>query len=197
MTKPKFVLAGIFPPLTTPFAADMSVDLVALSSNVQKYNRIGLAGYVVVGSTGESVYLREEEKIRIWETVRREAEAEKILIAGTQVLLRRACHSPRGHSPSGDLPYHSGGCDRCGVRHRGVAETQSRNPQLAGFAPALSTSRARAAGGWRGCRCAGGAEGSHSEPEGNSMTKPKRALTGIFPPLTTPFAASRVVRQVT
>ena len=83
MTKPRFVLAGIFPPLTAPFAADMSVDLAALSSNVQKYNRTGLAGYVVVGYTGESVYLREGEKIRIWETVCREAEEEKILIAGT------------------------------------------------------------------------------------------------------------------
>ena len=83
MTKPKFVLAGIFPPLTTPFAADMSVDLAALSSNVQKYNRVGLAGYVVVGSTGESVYLREDEKSRIWETVRQATEGEKVLIAGT------------------------------------------------------------------------------------------------------------------
>ena len=83
MTKPEFVLAGIFPPLTTPFAADMSVDLAALSSNVQKYNRIGLAGYVVVGSTGESVYLREDEKSRIWETVRQAAEGERVLIAGT------------------------------------------------------------------------------------------------------------------
>lgn len=98
MTKPKLALAGIFPPLTTPFAADMSVDLAALSSNVQKYNRIGLAGYVVVGSTGESVYLREDEKSRIWETVRQATKGERVLIAGTgceataetSVLTRRA-----------------------------------------------------------------------------------------------------------
>lgn len=74
---------GIFPPLTTPFAADASVDLTALAENSKKYNRTKLAGYVVVGSTGESVYLREEEKLKIWETVRAAADPAKILIAGT------------------------------------------------------------------------------------------------------------------
>ncbi|MBI2956993.1 MAG: dihydrodipicolinate synthase family protein [Acidobacteria bacterium] len=76
-------LHGIFPPLTTPFAADGSVDGRGLAANVEKYNGTGLAGYVVVGSTGESVYLREEEKLAVWETVRDAADAEKILIAGT------------------------------------------------------------------------------------------------------------------
>lgn len=76
-------LRGIFPPLTTPFARDGAVDVGALATNVQKYNRTGLAGYVVVGSTGESVYLRESEKVKCWETVRSAASADKILIAGT------------------------------------------------------------------------------------------------------------------
>ncbi len=76
-------LGGVFPPLTTPFGADGSVELTALAANVQKYNRAGLAGYVVIGSTGESVYLSEDEKIKIWETVRGAADAGKILIAGT------------------------------------------------------------------------------------------------------------------
>lgn len=76
---------GIFPPLTTPFAANGSVDLAALGDNIRKYNQTKLAGYVVVGSTGESVYLREEEKLKIWETVRAAAEPGRILIAGTGV----------------------------------------------------------------------------------------------------------------
>ena len=83
MSPAPLALRGIFPPLTTPFAADGSVELMALAANVQKYNRAGLAGYVVVGSTGESVYLSEDEKIQIWETVRGAADAGKILIAGT------------------------------------------------------------------------------------------------------------------
>ncbi len=76
-------LKGILPPLTTPFSADGSVELKALAANVQKYNRTGLAGYVVIGSTGESVYLSEDEKVRIWEAVRGAADSAKVLIAGT------------------------------------------------------------------------------------------------------------------
>lgn len=76
-------LQGIFPPLTTPFSADGSVELRALAANVQKYNRTGLAGYVVIGSTGESVYLSDDEKVRIWEAVRGAADSGKVLIAGS------------------------------------------------------------------------------------------------------------------
>lgn len=83
MSPARVKLGGVFPPLTTPFGADGSVELKALAANVQKYNRAGLAGYVVIGSTGESVYLSEEEKIKIWETVRGAAEAGRVLIAGT------------------------------------------------------------------------------------------------------------------
>jgi 4-hydroxy-2-oxoglutarate aldolase len=83
VSAPSLNLKGIFPPLTTPFAADASVELKALANNVQRYNRTGLAGYVVVGSTGESVYLSEEEKVKIWEAVRGAADTEKLLIAGT------------------------------------------------------------------------------------------------------------------
>ena len=76
-------LQGIFPPLTTPFYASGAVALDHLRENIRKYNQTGLAGYVVVGSTGESVYLREDEKLLVWETVREAAAPEKILIAGT------------------------------------------------------------------------------------------------------------------
>lgn len=83
MTNGKLQLRGIFPPLTTPFAADGSVDTQALAANVEKYNQTALAGYVVVGSTGESVYLTGSEKAAVWETVQTVAAPGKILIAGT------------------------------------------------------------------------------------------------------------------
>ncbi|MDQ2948519.1 MAG: dihydrodipicolinate synthase family protein, partial [Acidobacteriota bacterium] len=41
--------------------------------------------YVVCGSTGESVYLTTEEKLRLWEWVASYAAPEKLLIAGTGV----------------------------------------------------------------------------------------------------------------
>lgn len=77
------VLRGIFPPLTTPFGRDASLALDRLKENIARYNRTQLAGFVVAGSTGESVYLGEEEKLRVWETVRNAADASKLLIAGT------------------------------------------------------------------------------------------------------------------
>ena len=76
-------LHGIFPPLTTPFAPDGIVALEHLRENIARYNRIGLAGYVVNGSTSESVLLRWEEIYRIWEAARQTAAPGKTMIAGT------------------------------------------------------------------------------------------------------------------
>jgi len=76
-------LHGIFPPLTTPFSDDGSLALDHLKENIARYNRTQLAGYVIVGSTGESVLLSSEETERVWEAARGAAAAEKILIAGT------------------------------------------------------------------------------------------------------------------
>ena len=56
-----------------------------LQHNVEKWNLTGLAGYVVCGSTGESVLLTSEEKIHLWEWVAQFAAPEKLLIAGTGV----------------------------------------------------------------------------------------------------------------
>jgi 4-hydroxy-2-oxoglutarate aldolase len=78
-------LQGIFAPLTTPFAADGSVALDKLRDNVSRYNRTKLAGYVVNGSTGESVLLDFDEVDRIWATVHDAAAPDKMLIAGTGV----------------------------------------------------------------------------------------------------------------
>jgi 4-hydroxy-2-oxoglutarate aldolase len=76
-------LHGIFPPLTTPFAPDGSIAPTRLRENIARYNRIGLAGYVVNGSTSESVLLRWEEVYRLWETAKDAAAPGKTLIAGT------------------------------------------------------------------------------------------------------------------
>jgi 4-hydroxy-2-oxoglutarate aldolase len=80
---PGVKLHGIFSPLTTPFAADGSVDHAKIRSNIALYNKTGLAGYASNGSTGESVLLLWSEVYKIWETVKAAAAPEKILIAGT------------------------------------------------------------------------------------------------------------------
>ncbi|MGP8246088.1 MAG: dihydrodipicolinate synthase family protein [Bryobacteraceae bacterium] len=76
-------LQGIFPPITTPFDHAGEIYRSKIEHNVEKWNRTTLAGYVVMGSTGESVHLTTEEKIQVWEAVAKYAAPEKLLIAGT------------------------------------------------------------------------------------------------------------------
>ena len=76
-------LGGIFPALATPFEADGSVSLSGMKHNIGLYNCTGLSGYVVLGSTGESVLLSREEADQLLSTVKESAAPGKILIAGT------------------------------------------------------------------------------------------------------------------
>ncbi len=76
-------LAGVYPALTTPFAADGSVSLEGMKHNIGRYNQTALAGYVVLGSTGESVLLRSQEMDGILGAVKETAAPGKKLIAGT------------------------------------------------------------------------------------------------------------------
>src|ERR1017187_774005 len=76
-------LQGIFPPITTPFDHAGDIYRAKVQHNVEKWNLTSLAGYVVMGSTGESVMLTTEEKIAMWEMVAQYAAPEKFLIAGT------------------------------------------------------------------------------------------------------------------
>jgi len=76
-------LQGIFPPITTPFDHAGNIYASKVQHNVEKWNRTALSGYVVLGSTGESVMLTTEEKITMWELVAQHAAPEKLLIAGT------------------------------------------------------------------------------------------------------------------
>jgi dihydrodipicolinate synthase/N-acetylneuraminate lyase len=76
-------LKGIYPAVTTPFAPDGSVAIPRLRENIARYNKTRLAGYVLNGSTGESVLLRWDEIERVWEAARQAAAPGKIVIAGT------------------------------------------------------------------------------------------------------------------
>jgi 4-hydroxy-2-oxoglutarate aldolase len=78
-------LHGIFPPIATPFDHEGNLYKAKLRHNVEKWNALALAGYVVCGSTGESVMLTPEEKLRLFEWVAGYAAPEKLLIAGTGV----------------------------------------------------------------------------------------------------------------
>ncbi|MDH5468596.1 MAG: dihydrodipicolinate synthase family protein, partial [Candidatus Aminicenantes bacterium] len=73
---------GVFAALTTPFIEDR-ISPEKLRENIKKYNRFQLSGYVVLGSTGESVYLTDEESEKLVEAAKESASKEKKIIVGT------------------------------------------------------------------------------------------------------------------
>jgi 4-hydroxy-2-oxoglutarate aldolase len=76
-------MAGIFPPIPTPFDAAGELDLKALARNFERWNRYPLAGYVVLGSNGEFPYLSEAEKLTYFEAARKHIPQGKLFMAGT------------------------------------------------------------------------------------------------------------------
>jgi 4-hydroxy-2-oxoglutarate aldolase len=75
-------LDGVIAPICTPFTDDGEISLDAMRRNIALYNRTGLLGYVVAGSTGEAAMLGKEEKRCLFQAVRESADG-KVLIAGT------------------------------------------------------------------------------------------------------------------
>ncbi len=69
--------------MATPFNSDGDVWKAKVDYNIAKWNKTDLAGYVVCGSTGESVLLGQTERYQFWEWVAAAAAPEKLLIAGT------------------------------------------------------------------------------------------------------------------
>ena len=59
------------------------VDFARLTENLARYGSTRLGGFLMNGSTGESVLLRWTEIYRIWEVAKEAAAAGKIMIAGT------------------------------------------------------------------------------------------------------------------
>lgn len=76
-------IAGIYPPIATPFDADCEVDYAALRSNAARWMTTGLRGLVVLGSNGEAAFIDEDEAERIVAEVRAEVPAGRLVIAGT------------------------------------------------------------------------------------------------------------------
>jgi 4-hydroxy-2-oxoglutarate aldolase len=75
-------LEGIYVALTTPFVGD-EVSTDRIKDNVRKLNSIGLAGYLVLGSTGESVSLTDDESLALVEAVLEAAAPGKKVLVGT------------------------------------------------------------------------------------------------------------------
>ena len=90
-------LQGIFCPITTPFDYSGNLYAAKVQHNVEQWNRTTLAGYVVCGSSGESVMLTAVEKLELWEMVARHAAPDKLLIAaaGAESVRETVCMANR------------------------------------------------------------------------------------------------------
>jgi 4-hydroxy-2-oxoglutarate aldolase len=77
------LLHGIFPAVSTPFYPDGNLYYKKLEHNVERYSKTPVAGLVVLGSTGETVLLSDEERRAVLKTARGAAGPNKVLIAGT------------------------------------------------------------------------------------------------------------------
>ncbi len=76
------ILSGVLPPVATPFK-DGEASPTLLKRNLEKYNRTGLSGYLILGSNGEAGYLSEKEKRDVLEAAREAIPDDKIFMAGT------------------------------------------------------------------------------------------------------------------
>lgn len=76
-------LAGVFPPIPTPFDEDENLVLDRLGENLDRWRKAPLAGYVVGGSNGEFVSLSQWERLEVLSYVREKVGSERIIIAGT------------------------------------------------------------------------------------------------------------------
>jgi 4-hydroxy-tetrahydrodipicolinate synthase len=77
-------LAGIFPPITTPFdTASGDIAAAAFRQNISRLLAAGVNGIVVSGSTGESALLDADEQLRLVALAREVMTDGGWLIAGT------------------------------------------------------------------------------------------------------------------
>lgn len=76
-------LAGIFPPIATPFDDRGEVDPAAIRSNVPRWLNAGVRGIVALGSNGEAPLLDDHEADLVIATVREVMPRERLLVAGT------------------------------------------------------------------------------------------------------------------
>jgi 4-hydroxy-2-oxoglutarate aldolase len=74
--------AGIYAALLTPFEND-GIALGRFRDNIRRYDAFGLAGYVVLGSTGECVSITDDEAAALVKAAREAAAPGKTIIAGT------------------------------------------------------------------------------------------------------------------
>lgn len=96
-------LRGTFLPVTTPFdQVTGDIDVVAFRSNLRRWCAHPISGVLIAGSTGESVFLDEAERVSLLEAAADVVPPEGIVIAGTgSESTRHTIHLTRQASEAG------------------------------------------------------------------------------------------------
>ena len=76
-------LKGIIAPVPTAFDENEELALDRLSDNLKQWAETRLSGFLLLGSTGEFVYLTTDEKKEVLERARQVIPQDKIMLAGT------------------------------------------------------------------------------------------------------------------
>src|SRR5438874_5236717 len=113
-------LTGVFAPLPTPFHANGELDTRRFRDALARWISTPLAGFVVLGSNGEAVFLDEEEADRAIATARESVPRGRPLIVGTGRESTRA--TIRATKRAADL-----GADFVLVRTPGFFKSQMTN----------------------------------------------------------------------
>jgi 4-hydroxy-2-oxoglutarate aldolase len=69
--------------MITPFKAKGELDTAAFVSNIGKWNEDRLAGYLVIGSNSETVYLSEKEKLDLVKLTVEHAKKDRLVMVGS------------------------------------------------------------------------------------------------------------------
>ena len=77
------ILSGVFAPIPTPFDEDDRVDTRRLRAALERWVAGPLAGFVVLGSNGEAVYLDDFEADRVIVAAREAIPRDRAFIVGT------------------------------------------------------------------------------------------------------------------
>jgi 4-hydroxy-2-oxoglutarate aldolase len=76
-------LKGIYPPIPTSFDDSGELALERMQENLNHLSKYSLAGFLILGSNGETVMLSQSEKIRVYEAARQVIPARMLMLAGT------------------------------------------------------------------------------------------------------------------
>ena len=77
------ILSGVFAPIPTPFDEDDRVDTRRLRAALERWAAGPLDGFVVLGSTGEAVFLDDFEADRVIVAAREAIPRDRAFIVGT------------------------------------------------------------------------------------------------------------------